>query len=98
MELGKTTKHHLKGEIFRVEAQLYLPKKKLRAVVIHQELRAAIDEAKNDLRREIRRYKEKRLARVRKWARWRKEGIRAPAMPARKRNRKILKFLKKRKK
>ncbi len=69
VEIGKVTKSRRKGEIFRAELQLYLPKKRLRVVSRNVDLRTAIVEARNELNREIRRYKGKRLARARKWAR-----------------------------
>lgn len=69
VEIGKTTRHHRKGDVFRAEIQIYLPKKLLRAVVRNVDLRSAIVEARDELDREIRKYKGKRLARARKWAR-----------------------------
>jgi len=69
VEIGKTTRHHRKGDIFRAEIQIYLPKKLLRAVVKNTDLRSAIIEARDELDREIRKYKGKRLGRAREWAR-----------------------------
>ncbi|MBU3918940.1 ribosome-associated translation inhibitor RaiA [Patescibacteria group bacterium] len=69
IEIGKTTKHHRKGDIFRAEIQVYLPKKLLRAVVKGIDLRSAIIEARDELDREIIKYKGKRLVRARTWAR-----------------------------
>ena len=64
IELGRTTKHHNKGKIWRAEAQLSLPyrKKVLRAEACTESLRASVDEVKYELIREIKKYKEKRLA------------------------------------
>jgi ribosomal subunit interface protein len=78
VEIGKISKHHKKGEVFRAELQLFLPRKKLRAVVKNIDLRTAIIEARDQLGREIKRYKGKRLDRARKWARRVKERIRTP--------------------
>jgi putative sigma-54 modulation protein len=84
VEIGKTTRHHLKGDVFRAEVQLYLPKKSLRAEAVNIDLRTAINEAKDELQREIKRYKEKRLGKARKWARVVKEKFRTPALLRRK--------------
>lgn len=77
VEVEKTTRHHLKGAVFRAEAQLFLPRKKLRAVVVHEDLNIAINEAKEELQREIRKYKGKRIDKARRWARQLKERVRA---------------------
>ncbi len=69
VEIGRTTHHHKKGDIFRAEIQVYLPKQLLRAVVKNIDLRSAIIEARDELDREIRKYKGKRLGRARGWAR-----------------------------
>jgi len=69
VEIGRTTRHHRKGDIFRAEIQIYLPKKLLRAVVKNIDLRSAIIEARDELDRQIRKYKGKRLIRARRWAR-----------------------------
>ncbi|MEA3453174.1 MAG: ribosome-associated translation inhibitor RaiA [Patescibacteria group bacterium] len=84
VEIGKTTKHHLKGDVFRAEVQLYLPKKSLRAEATNIDLRTAIVEVKDELQREIKRHKEKRLGRARKWARMTKEKFRTPSILKRK--------------
>jgi len=75
VEIGKTTRHHLKGDVFRAEVQLYLPKKSLRAEAIDMDLRVAINTTKDELQREIKKYKGKRLARARKSARREKESF-----------------------
>jgi ribosomal subunit interface protein len=77
VEIGKTTHHHQKGEVFRAEAQLYLPKKVIRAEAVSTDLRDAINEVKDELQREIKKYKGKRIDRARKWARRVKNWTRA---------------------
>lgn len=76
VEIGKITRHHRKGEIFRAEAQLYLPKKKIRVEATSQDLRTAINIVKDELQRSIKRYKGKRIDKARKWARKFKETMR----------------------
>jgi ribosomal subunit interface protein len=76
VEIGKISKHHLKGDVFRAEVQIVLPKKSLRVVVRDSDLRTAINAAKEEIQREIKKYKGKRVARARKWARILKEKFR----------------------
>ena len=57
IEISRTTKHHKKGEVFRAAADLRLPKKILRAEAYAENIRTAIDEARNMLRSEIDKYK-----------------------------------------
>ena len=76
VEIGKTTYHHLKGEVFRAEAQLYLPKQIIRAEATSEDLRDAICQIKDELQREVKKYKGKRIARARRWARKVKEFTR----------------------
>lgn len=76
VEIGKITRHHRKGEVFRAEAQLYLPKKKIKVEATSQDLRTAINAVKDELQRSIRKYKGKRIDRARKWARRFKETMR----------------------
>ncbi|MCX6738302.1 MAG: HPF/RaiA family ribosome-associated protein [Candidatus Parcubacteria bacterium] len=76
VEIGKISKHHLKGDVFRAEVQLILPKKSLRAVARDNDLRVAINIAKEEIQGEIKKYKGKRVTRARKWARVLKEKFR----------------------
>jgi len=58
VEVGRTTRHHQKGNVFRAEADLRLPGKVLRAEDEDFDVRAAIDKIKDRLKREIERYKD----------------------------------------
>lgn len=54
VELGRTTKHHHKGEVFRAEINLSLGiNKVLRAEAESRDIRLAIDEVKKKLRQRI---------------------------------------------
>lgn len=53
VEVGKTTKHHLRGDVYRAEIQLYFLGKKLRAVAQEEDIFAAIDKAKDQIEREV---------------------------------------------
>ena len=58
VEVGKTTEHHHKGDIFRAEINLEVPRKVIRAVVETDDLYKAINEAKEKMKEEIIKYKE----------------------------------------
>jgi putative sigma-54 modulation protein len=65
-ELGKTTHHHNKGEIFRAEINLSVGGHYHRAVSEKEDLYAAIDDVKDELSREIKSGKQKRTSIVRR--------------------------------
>ena len=58
-EVEMTTKHHLKGEIFRAEVNLSLPGQLLRVEKTEKDLYKAIDKVKDHLAQQIVKYKEK---------------------------------------
>ncbi|MBI2056272.1 MAG: ribosome-associated translation inhibitor RaiA [Candidatus Sungbacteria bacterium] len=53
LEAERTTKHHLKGDIHRIEANLSLGKKFFRAEAEDQDIYAACDLVEKELEREI---------------------------------------------
>lgn len=57
LEISRTSKRHRHGESYKVSADLRLPKKILRAETYAEDMRTAIDEARNTLRTEIEKYK-----------------------------------------
>ncbi|MCL4406045.1 MAG: ribosome-associated translation inhibitor RaiA [Patescibacteria group bacterium] len=57
-EVSKTTRHHQKGDVFRAEANLDLPKKLIRAEATEEDLTAAIDKVKEILSEAVKKYKE----------------------------------------
>lgn len=59
VEVGKSTKHHAKGPYFRAEMMLSLPGKEFRAESEAEDLYAAIDEVKDQMRRQITDYKDR---------------------------------------
>lgn len=73
VEIGRTTHHHRQGDIFRAEADLRLPGKVLRAEAEEWDLRVAIDQVKDELQREIKKYKEKQIAKFKRGSRLFKE-------------------------
>ncbi len=61
VEIEKTTLHHKKGPVFRAECQMRFPGKSIRSTAEAKNLRLAITEIKDELQREIKQYKEKRI-------------------------------------
>ncbi len=59
VEIGRTTRHHQKGDIFRAEAQMRFPGKSIRAESERDDLKLAITEVKDELQRELKKYKGK---------------------------------------
>lgn len=65
IEMARTSKHHLHGEVFCAEASLNLKKHILRAEEIDEDAYAAIDKVKDTLKTEILKLKEKEEKRIR---------------------------------
>jgi len=60
VEVGLTSKHHQKGKIFRAEANLEVPQKHIiRAEAEREDLYMAINEVKDELQIQLKKYKEK---------------------------------------
>jgi putative sigma-54 modulation protein len=66
VEVGKTTKHHKTGEVFKAEIHLVAPGLDLYVVTHEEDLYAAIDKVKDDMSRELRRTKGRQSALTRK--------------------------------
>ena len=66
VELGKTTMHHKQGDIFRAEINLRINGNSFRAVREEEDLYAAIDGMKDEINREVKNGKEKRISIVRR--------------------------------
>ncbi len=60
VEVGRTTRHHRSGDVFRAEINLSINGKMFRAESEQDDLLAAIDEVRDDLEQEIRKFKTKR--------------------------------------
>jgi ribosomal subunit interface protein len=59
VEIGVTTKHHKKGEIFRSEAQVEMPGgKMLRGVSEKEDLKSSLTAVKEELQIQIKKYKD----------------------------------------
>ena len=57
VEIARTTRHHRHGEVFMAELNLQVPGKLLRAVKEDEDVRTAIDGAREILKLEIEKYK-----------------------------------------
>lgn len=60
VELSRTTRHHQSGDIFRAEINLTVNGKLFRVESEKDDLYAAIDEVRDDLEREIKKFKTKK--------------------------------------
>ena len=60
VEIGKPSRHHKSGRIFRAEANIRMGGVLLRASCEHEDLRNAIVDVKDELQEQIRKFKEKR--------------------------------------
>lgn len=58
-EMSRVSRHHRKGEVFRAETDIRLPGKILRAEAIAPDIRSAIDELKDELKKQINKYRAK---------------------------------------
>lgn len=65
-EIEKETNHHNKGNIFRAEATILLPGRKLVASANGDDLFLTIVEVKDKLQQEIKKYKEKTITKTRR--------------------------------
>ena len=66
VEIGKITRHHQKGKVFRAEVQMRLPGKSVRTVSVSEDLRMAINETKDELQRELKQYKNKLFSKIKR--------------------------------
>lgn len=61
MEVGLTSAHHNKGDIYRAEVNLSVPGEMIRVEKTEKDLYKAIDKVKEHLSRSITKYKEKKI-------------------------------------
>ena len=63
IEIGKPSRHHRKGDVFYAECQIPLPGEGVRAVAERESLYLAITEVKDELQRQLKKYKRSQKAR-----------------------------------
>ncbi len=74
VEIEKTTNHHKKGDIYRAEVNLEIPNNPMvRSESRKESLEAAFTDVKNQLQRELREIKEKKVDKQKKQGLLRKE-------------------------
>ena len=66
VEIGLPSKHHRSGRIYYAEVNLKVGGKLLRATCQHEDLRNAIVDVKNELQKQIKKFKDKRRDLARK--------------------------------
>lgn len=66
VEIGRTTNHHHKGDVYKAEINFTLEKDIFRAVAIQSDLYVAIDVMKDNIMQEVTKAKKKRFALFRK--------------------------------
>lgn len=76
VEIGRTTKHHKGGDIFRAEINLHIAGKNFYSTSEKEDLYAAIDDVKDEITRELTSWKDKRIGFVRRGGRKIKDMIR----------------------
>ena len=76
IDIGRSTRHHKKGNIFYAEANLQMGKILLRAVAESEDIHSACDLMRDELEREIKKFSEKRKTLQKKGARAAKEEMR----------------------
>lgn len=59
VELERTTPRHSKGEVWRAEVNIRVPRRLVRAEAVAKDIYAAVDKVKDELKRELRILKEK---------------------------------------
>lgn len=57
VEIGKETTHHRKGDVFMAEAKIYMPGKNIFAKTRGEDMIKSINELRDEMEAEIRRYK-----------------------------------------
>lgn len=60
VELGKISEHHKSGKIYRAEVQIHLLGKSVRTEAVAETIFQAINEANDEMQRELKQYKGKR--------------------------------------
>ncbi|MEX0924622.1 MAG: ribosome-associated translation inhibitor RaiA [Candidatus Paceibacterota bacterium] len=76
VDLGRTTEHHKTGEVYRAEFNLHIAGKDLYAEAEEIDLYAAIDEARDDLERQLKSHQKKQTTLLRKGGKKLKEMLR----------------------
>ncbi len=66
VEIGKPSHHHQKGNVFYAECQIPLPGKGVRSEVQGEDLKGAIVEVRDELQRELKKYKGVQIQKIKR--------------------------------
>lgn len=66
VEVGRSTEHHHKGNVFYAEANLKMGSEFFRATANHEDLHAAINDVRDELERQLKKHKTKEITKHRK--------------------------------
>ena len=66
VEIGKTTNHHKKGELFKAEFTVHIGKKSFRAEAREEDLYAALDKITEEMTEELKSFKDKTVSLTKK--------------------------------
>lgn len=69
LEVEKTTEHHLKGSFFKAKAQVVLPGKVIQSEVLAESLTTSLTEMRDELQREVKKYRDKKMTKQKRGAR-----------------------------
>ncbi len=71
VEVGRTTKHHIKGDVYRAEIQIHIPHygRGIRAEAACETINEAIDEAHDQIKLELEKVKDRKISLARRGAR-----------------------------
>lgn len=71
VEVGRTTKHHVKGDVYRAEIQIHVSHygRGIRAEAVCGTLNEAIDEAHDQIKLELEKVKDRKISLARRGAR-----------------------------
>lgn len=61
IEIGRLNEHHLKGKVYFAEITMQIPGDLIRIEVVAEDLYAAIDKAKDELKEKLLKIKERRI-------------------------------------
>lgn len=70
VEIARSTHHHRQGDVYRAEVNLKVPGRLLRAEAEQWDMRVAIDQIKDELQIELKKYKNKQETEYRKGSRF----------------------------
>ena len=75
MEIGRTTKHHRQGDIYKAEVNLKIGGQIIRTEKEDWDIRVAVDAVKEDLKIELEKFKGKRNTKYKQGARLVKRAL-----------------------